>query len=77
MFHNVLALRVTPVKEDAKRNEPWRPWYQPDTSRSNARLGLGLGLGLAIGLGLGLGLGAALTLMLHKRQVKNLTTGGH
>ena len=26
--HNVLALRITPVEENAERNERWRPWRQ-------------------------------------------------
>ena len=32
--HNVLALRITPVKEDAEQHERWRPWHEGGGSTS-------------------------------------------
>jgi len=33
----VLALRITPVEEDAEQNERWRPWHQRSTSLTSTQ----------------------------------------
>ena len=33
----MLALRITPVEEDAERNERWRPWHQMSMSLTSAQ----------------------------------------